>query len=178
MAEESITFLLDNLQKLLSDHVHLISGAENELKQLKNELDLMKAFLVESANKREKGEHFRIYESQIREVVYEAEDTIDICLVRAAAEKSRNIVSRNLNPKRISLAKQVKSLREDKVKPIFERAKIDFANLQIADPSALSAEEMRDKARKVKQTHTYVCVLCVCALRLEFIVLALLICLL
>ncbi|KAI3463667.1 hypothetical protein Pfo_020330 [Paulownia fortunei] len=135
MAEAAVTFLLENVQKLLLDQVNLISGAESELKQLENELDLMKAFLVESANKREKGELFRKFERQIREVVYQAEDILDSCLIQAAAEKSRGILHRNLNPKRLGLAKQVKSLREDKVKPIFEQAKINFATLQIGDAS-------------------------------------------
>ncbi|KAI3463664.1 hypothetical protein Pfo_020327 [Paulownia fortunei] len=129
MAEAAVTFLLENVQKLLLDQVNLISGAESELKQLENELDLMKAFLEESANKREKGEVFKKFEKQIRDVVYEAEDTIDTCLI----EKSRSSVLKNLNPKRLSLAKQVKSLREKEVQPIFDRARIGFATLPIAD---------------------------------------------
>ncbi|KAL8056579.1 hypothetical protein ABFX02_04G127800 [Erythranthe guttata] len=149
MAEAAITFLLENLQKLLSDHVHLISGAEGELKQLQNELDLMKAFLVQSANRREKGELFRQFEIQIRDVVHEAEDTLDTCLVEAAAGMKRNFLSRNLNPKGASLAKKVKTLRETEVKPIFERAKINFANLQIADPSATGDEDTKGKAKKI-----------------------------
>ncbi|KAL0384875.1 UNVERIFIED_CONTAM: putative late blight resistance proteinR1A-10 [Sesamum radiatum] len=130
MAEAAVTFLLENLQQLVSDQLSLISGAQNELEQLQNELDLMKSFLEDSASKRVKSELFKTLEKQIREIVYTAEDTIDTCVSQAAAG---SWFKRNLNPNRLSLAKEVQSLREEKVKPAFEDARMKFATLQIAD---------------------------------------------
>lgn len=150
MAEPAVTFLLENVQKLLVDHMNLISGAETELRQLQNELELMKAFLIESANKREKGEVFRQHERQIREVVYKAEDTLDACLTQAAAaDKSKPFSFKNLNPKRFDLAKKVKALREHEVQPIFDRARMGFATLPIADPSTTGAEKPKAEDKKV-----------------------------
>ncbi|XP_042066607.1 putative late blight resistance protein homolog R1A-10 [Salvia splendens] len=144
MAEAAVTFLLENVQKLLVDHINLISGAEAELRQLQNELELMKAFLMESANKREKGEVFRQHERQIREVVYKAEDTLDACLTQAAADKSKSFTFR-----RYDLAKKVKALREQDVQPIFDRARIGFSTLPIADPSTSGPHKPRTDDKKV-----------------------------
>ncbi|KAL0290449.1 UNVERIFIED_CONTAM: putative disease resistance RPP13-like protein 3 [Sesamum calycinum] len=134
MAEAAVTFLLENLQQLVADQVSLISGAQNELEQLQNELDLMKSFLEDSASKREKGEVFKTLEKQIREIVYSAEDTIDTCVSQAAAG---SWVKRNIKLNRLSLAKEVQSLREEKVKPAFNEARMKFATLQIADAPTL-----------------------------------------
>ncbi|KAI3454407.1 hypothetical protein Pfo_011070 [Paulownia fortunei] len=149
MADAAVTFLLKNVSQLLISYADLISGAEDELQHLKNELDLLKAFLRAAANKPKKEESFREMERQIKEVVYDVEDTIDSCLTQAAASKGKNILRRGLNPKRVSLAKEVKSLREDKVKPMFDRAKMDFANMQIGDGSGTSLEEHRTIVKKV-----------------------------
>ncbi|KAL2254089.1 UNVERIFIED_CONTAM: putative late blight resistance protein R1A-10 [Sesamum indicum] len=134
MAEAAVTFLLENLQQLVADQLSLISGAQNELEQLQNELDLMKSFLEDSASKRVKSELFKTLEKQIREIVYTAEDTIDTCVSQAAAG---SWFKRNLNPNRLSLAKEVQSLREEKVKPAFEDARMKFATLQVADAPPL-----------------------------------------
>ncbi|KAH6805062.1 hypothetical protein C2S51_029893 [Perilla frutescens var. frutescens] len=144
MAEPAVTFLLENVQKLLVDHINLITGAESELRQLQNELELMKAFLMESANKRVKGEVFRQHERQIREAVYRAEDTLDACLTQAAAEKSKSFSLR-----RLDLAKKVKTLREQEVQPIFDRARMGFATLPMADPSGAGAEKPKTEEKKI-----------------------------
>ncbi|KAK4427719.1 putative disease resistance protein [Sesamum alatum] len=133
MAEAAVTFLLENLQQLVTDQINLISGAETDLAELQNELDLMKSFLQDSASKRVKSELFKTLEKQIRDIVYTAEDTIDTCVSQAAAGS----LLRKLNPNRLSLAKEVKSLRDEKVKPAFEEARMKFATLQIADESPL-----------------------------------------
>ncbi|KAL0335564.1 UNVERIFIED_CONTAM: putative late blight resistance proteinR1A-10 [Sesamum radiatum] len=141
MAEAAVTFLLENLQQLVADQLSLISGAQNELEQLQNELDLMKSFLEDSASKRVKSELFKTLEKQIRDIVYTAEDTIDTCVSQAAAG---SWFKRNLNPNRLSLAKEVQSLREEKVKPAFEDARMKFATLQIADaPPLLDTSDPR-----------------------------------
>lgn len=154
MAEPAVTFLLENVQKLLVDHKNLITGAEAELRQLRNELELMKAFLIESANKREKGEVFRQHERQIREVVYRAEDTLDACLSQAAADNSKSSFVKSLNPRRIDLAKKVKALREKEVQPIFDRARMGFATLPMADVSSAGAHKPKTEDKMVRILYT------------------------
>ncbi|KAL0335559.1 UNVERIFIED_CONTAM: putative disease resistance protein [Sesamum radiatum] len=151
MAEAAVTFLLENLQQLVADQVSLISGAQNELEQLQNELDLMKSFLEDSASKREKGEVFKTLEKQIREIVYSAEDTIDTCVSQAAAG---SWVKRNIKLNRLSLAKEVQSLREEKVKPAFNEARMKFATLQIADAPTL--QDTSDPRKVLATSQTYI----------------------
>ncbi|KAL1553938.1 putative disease resistance RPP13-like protein 3 [Salvia divinorum] len=55
MAEAAVTFLLENVKKLMVERASLISGAERELKQLENDLELMNAFLIEHSDNQEKG---------------------------------------------------------------------------------------------------------------------------
>ncbi|KAK6123508.1 hypothetical protein DH2020_042745 [Rehmannia glutinosa] len=146
MAEAAVTFLLENVSKLLKSHCDLISGAENELEQLKNELGLLKDLLQKT--KEEEEPFMRNIERQIREVVCDVEDTIDSFLwAQAVAAKAKT----GFNPNGgVSLAKELKSLREDKVKPMLE-----FAYMQIGDGStgiiSTTAEEPWTKLKKVHQ---------------------------
>lgn len=116
MADAAVTFLLDNVTQLLKHKISLIAGAEVELELLKKDLVSLKAFLHDAAGRENKPEGFRDIESRIRDVVYEAEDTIDSCMTHAAAAKNKNFVRRALNStKRLTLAEEVQTLRDGKV---------------------------------------------------------------
>ncbi|XP_057801553.1 putative late blight resistance protein homolog R1A-10 [Salvia miltiorrhiza] len=141
MAEAAVTFLLDNVQKLLVEQMHLISGAEKELKQLQIELELMNAFLMEYADKREKGRVFIQFERQIREAVYEAEDILDACLTQKAQSGATTI--RNFMHLH-DLAEKVNELRLQ-LQPIFDRAIKGLNALPIAHPSAATPDDNKFK---------------------------------
>ncbi|KAL8530011.1 hypothetical protein ACS0TY_007184 [Phlomoides rotata] len=144
MAEAAVTFLLEEVKEVLKWYKDLITGAENEFQQLNNDLSLLKAYLKDAAKKTNKEEVFRELERQIREVVYDAEDTIENCLAKAAAGKEKNVVRRKLDSNRVSLAKQVRSFREDKLKPTLEKVK-SFATM---DGPSTSVEESWTKQKK------------------------------
>ncbi|KAL1553937.1 putative late blight resistance protein R1A-10 [Salvia divinorum] len=144
MAEAAVTFLLENVQKLLVEQMNLISGAEKELKQLQSELELMNAFLIEYANNREKGQVFIQFERQIREAVYEAEDTLDACLTHKAKSKSAVL----LNLKNADLAKKVKELRLQ-LQPIFDRAIKGLNALPVAVGSGIPHDNKLKKTELV-----------------------------
>ncbi|KAH6776589.1 hypothetical protein C2S52_014150 [Perilla frutescens var. hirtella] len=136
----ALTFLLKEVKDVVIWYKDLIGGAEIEFQLLCDELRLMKAFLAGAADKYKKDELFRELERQIREVVYDVEDTIAGCL---AAVKARNSISRHLD---VSPAREVKSLREHKVKPMFDKLKIDFAALETAQGGIM--DEPRIKVKK------------------------------
>ncbi|KAG8378759.1 hypothetical protein BUALT_Bualt07G0018500 [Buddleja alternifolia] len=50
MAARAVTFLLENLKQLITCYPELISGSENELEQLMNELSSLKSFLKDASN--------------------------------------------------------------------------------------------------------------------------------
>ncbi|KAL8057322.1 hypothetical protein ABFX02_04G177600 [Erythranthe guttata] len=121
MASAGVSFLLEKVNGLLKHYIDLIGDAEDELLGLKSDLDTLKSFLVDAAGKPNKGELFRHTERKMREVIYQVEDTLDTCLTKAAAKAKKNPI-RRLAPPSYSLAKEVKSLRESKVKEIIQIA--------------------------------------------------------
>ncbi|KAK6148286.1 hypothetical protein DH2020_019198 [Rehmannia glutinosa] len=150
MADAAVSFLLENVSQLLMipSYADRILGSEDELQKLKNELDLLKGFLQDAATKAKKENEFREMESQIKEVVYEVEDTIDTCLTNlysVVARDKSSLRRRDLNPKApvMSLAQELRSLREHKLKPIIEKViKEDFAGIQVGE------DEPRIKSQK------------------------------
>lgn len=124
MAEAVATILVRNMSELEIYHADLISGAEKELQLLKNDLALLKAFLQEEADSPEKEEgrvSLREIKAQIKDVVYEVEDTIDSRLSQATT--ASKLSKKLFNIKDVSLAKEVKLLREDKVKELLNKVK-------------------------------------------------------
>ncbi|KAK4438516.1 putative late blight resistance proteinR1B-16 [Sesamum alatum] len=140
MADAAITFLLESGAQLLKSYYELISGAEDELKKLRNELALLKAYLRQAVKKEQKEDSLIEIERQIREAIYEAEDTIDSCLTEAGVASTRNKLLRGFKSKRGTLASEVKTLRQGKVTPLLEKAEKYFANMQTGDGSAKSGD--------------------------------------
>ncbi|KAI3464148.1 hypothetical protein Pfo_020811 [Paulownia fortunei] len=149
MADAAVTFLLEKVSEVLKSYADLISGAENDLHQLNNELGLLKSFLQDAAKKPKKEEFFREIERQIRDVVYDAEDTIDSCLTQAAKAKAKFSLRRRFSASDVNLATQVKSLREDKVKPVLDKIN-KYANMQFGDRSGTTVEEPWTTVKKVQ----------------------------
>ncbi|KAH6794738.1 hypothetical protein C2S52_005215 [Perilla frutescens var. hirtella] len=151
MAEAAVTFLLEQVTEVVKGHKDLISGAENEFNQLNNELGYLKAFLKDAATKSKQEHLFKELERNIRDVVYEVEDTIDTCLTKAIEAKAKAKTSRKpnfMNSKRFSLAKEVKSIREEKVQPILKDAKLRFGSMQIADGSGPAEDPRNNKLKR------------------------------
>ncbi|KAK6153262.1 hypothetical protein DH2020_012901 [Rehmannia glutinosa] len=155
MADVAVEFLLEKVSQVLVWYVDLIAGAENDLYQLNNELGLLKSFLQDAATKPKKENLFREIERQIRDVVYDAEDTIDTCLTQAAKAKAKaktkskikNFLSRHAEKADISLPLQVRSLRADKMAPVLEKIE-KYATLQIGVGSTPTVEEPSAKLNK------------------------------
>ncbi|CAA0828954.1 Unknown protein [Striga hermonthica] len=133
MADAAVEFLLTKVTEVLTWYTDLITGAENDLQQLNNELGMCKSFLLDAARRPKKEEFFREVERQIREVVYDADDTIDSCLTQANRAKARAKSKSNKLSKwgkkvvekaDVSLPLEVKALRTDKMAPVLEKIKL------------------------------------------------------
>ncbi|KAH6809997.1 hypothetical protein C2S51_027780 [Perilla frutescens var. frutescens] len=136
MAEAAVTFLLTQVTEVLKEYHNLIAGAESEFNQLSNDLSSLKAFLKEMAKKKKKDDLLRVLERRIRTVVYEVEDTMDSCMTKVIESKaSHSLVSAILPTRSFSLAREVKSMIEEKVQPLFNDAS-KFADMKkLADGS-------------------------------------------
>lgn len=154
MAEAAVSFLLEGLKDILIHNVDLISGARNEFQQLTDDLDLLNASVAKLMLKRKEEEGpLREILKQIREGVYEVEDTIDALLTQAYSQNSKNFFRRRLRKWHFSLAKEVNSLRERKLKPIFAAV-----NAYASDPPTTRVEETRPVVKKVFSSYNYVVV--------------------
>lgn len=127
------SFLLQTLKETVTEYINLKAGAAPEFQKLNDELRLLEAFLKDSAKRSEKKEVSREMERQIRELVYDVEDTIETCLARKAAARSSNFISRNVKKLSINMAQQVKSLRLERVKPIVDEITKEFGKFEIGD---------------------------------------------
>lgn len=125
----ALTFVLQKVTQALTDKVNVKAGAGYELYQLQNELRLMKCFLKDSSES-EKTEVFIERERQIREIVYEVEDTIDTYLTNKAVAKTKNFFSRLSTNFDTQMEQQVKSLREKDVRPIMVMIEANFGGIQ------------------------------------------------
>ncbi|KAH6805061.1 hypothetical protein C2S51_029892 [Perilla frutescens var. frutescens] len=105
----------------------------------------MIAVLKDSAKKGEKGQVFLQFEKQIREAVYDAEDTLDSCLTQKSG-KGTGI----LNRKSIDLAKKVKELRVNQLEPLFNRATQALTALPSQPASGATPGASGDKLRKIQ----------------------------
>lgn len=149
MADAAVTFLLENVVQLVRHQVSLIGGAERELELLKKDLVSLNIFLRDAAKMPNKPEGFRDIESRIRDVVYEAEDTIDSCMTHAAAAKQKKSFRISFSSKHASLAEEVRALREREVINMVATAQ-QFAATAMANGSEARQEEAPHKAIKVK----------------------------
>ncbi|KAL6559346.1 hypothetical protein OROGR_004463 [Orobanche gracilis] len=142
MADAAVEFLLDNLQQLLLYHAHLITDAKNQVEKLEKDLRLFKAFLKDSTRKRRKDNSLRELVSQIRDVVYEAEDVVDAFVTQAAESKSKNYFLKAFQTpvKLLSIAKDVETVSA-KVRDIYgDKSRVDFASLAVGDGGSEESE--------------------------------------
>ncbi|CAA0838695.1 Unknown protein [Striga hermonthica] len=153
MAYGAVIVLLENLSRLLTSHPDLISGAERELQGLKRELLSIKNLVKHDGSRPYKETQLiREVEMQIKGVVYEIEDTVDACLTRmsmAADTKNMFGYSRgSVDP--VDLAQLVRSLREDKLKPVMdELIGMGITRVKIAKPERHEANsEMAPRVRE------------------------------
>lgn len=130
---EGVKLLLFAARWLAVYYYTLLSGAKTNLEQLEDEVKLLKAFRIDAV----KDERFKVLEKPIVDVIHEAEDAIARCAAHAHAEKYRSFLGRTfgcISQKNIRLAEMVKSIREDKIRPLFDKAKIDFATITVNRP--------------------------------------------
>ncbi|KAL2975831.1 hypothetical protein AAZX31_14G184500 [Glycine max] len=93
MADSVVAFVLDNLSRLLEDEHKLLSGVEDKINSLCNELKFIDIFLKNSEGKRS-HEMVKEVVSQIRDVAHKAEDVVDTYVSNIAKQKQRSKLSK------------------------------------------------------------------------------------
>ncbi|KAL1564968.1 putative disease resistance RPP13-like protein 3 [Salvia divinorum] len=134
LGESTLVFFLQILKEELRDFKGLKDGERLQFDLLGNDLLTLQAFLEDSVAVSDKNNLFRNTERKIRELAYEVEDTIEMCSTKKTAENTKNFLIRFGKWFSTSTAKQVQTLREEKVKPILDSIK-DFGKIDRSTPS-------------------------------------------
>ncbi|CAA0838697.1 Unknown protein [Striga hermonthica] len=155
MAYGAVSFLLENVSRLLTSHADLLSGtgAEEELRLLTNDLISFKTLLEPESTRSNKDTRLREVERQIKKVVYAIEDTIDACVTRlaAAAADCKYISGRRRDLVDLAppdLAQLVRSLRKDELKPAMDSLiGADIAKAQIGRGESDGSRQAKQEPR-------------------------------
>lgn len=174
MAEAAITNLVESVSRLVIYHTNLISGAENELRELVDNLESLKAVFREIAKNQKDEGAFREIERQLKETVLDVDDGINACFTKVAAARTKKsfppsfyghrnrgrmvpppdvvkiiaFLLSSVDKRRTSLAKPVEHLTDSKVKPVLEAFKAYVLTLAFFPPLNLPLTQ----ARKVNHT--------------------------
>lgn len=87
MAESAVSLVVDKLLPLLTQEVKLLKGVHDELVGVKDELEVIRAFLKDADSKAEKegiGEGVKVLVNQIRDEAHHIEDVIDDYVLHVA----------------------------------------------------------------------------------------------
>ncbi|XP_014496900.1 putative disease resistance RPP13-like protein 3 [Vigna radiata var. radiata] len=93
MADSVVGFLVQRLSQLLESEIKLLSGVEEKIKSLRNELKFMDIFIKSSEGKY-KDAVVKEVVTQIRDVAHKAEDVVDTYILNIAKHKRRNKLCR------------------------------------------------------------------------------------
>lgn len=152
VAEVAIRSAVATLGDLLIKKVHFLQGVEGEVGRLRNELTRMQCFLKDAAEKQANDERVRNWISEMREVAQDAEDAIEIFVLRVESARSRAALVRWASfPKRLyyihSVGKEIENI-QNRLNDI-ERSRVLYGieNLGEAAGSSRRWEEVESRRR-------------------------------
>ncbi|KAH7513294.1 hypothetical protein FEM48_Zijuj12G0184900 [Ziziphus jujuba var. spinosa] len=94
MADIIVDIFMKNLIKLLGHEANLLLKVKGQVCLLQDDLGIMNAFLKDSDGKRNEHHLVREIINQIRDVVLEVEDVIDIYMVKVIKQRRRTLLGR------------------------------------------------------------------------------------
>lgn len=150
-----MSFLLESVAGVLIHQTNLISGAESELRELQKDINQLKDFLRDAEKKPKEDAKLKDLERQIREVIYEVEDTIDACLSQAALAKTKSFIRRIRSRRRTELPKEVNSLRENVVKPILDGVNAYRSTVPVGETSEHEEKPWTVRKKVYPLPHTF-----------------------
>ncbi|CAN6443348.1 unnamed protein product [Victoria cruziana] len=86
MADSAVGFLVNKLNSLLAQEVSLLRGVQEEVEEIKEELESMRSFLRDAEMRKEREEGVKTWVSQVRSATYQVEDIIDDFILRVAKQ--------------------------------------------------------------------------------------------
>jgi hypothetical protein len=154
MADSVVTFLLQNLFDLLKEEANFLAGVEDKVNSLHDELSFINIFLESSAEKR-KDKIVNEVVRQIRDVAYEAEDTIDHFIYNVAKHRRRSAIRRMFRLPFNTLmlrnvGKKIEGIKE-KINEIYNNRERYGIERVEASGNAVEEEAMHRRRREVEE---------------------------
>ncbi|KAK4254329.1 hypothetical protein QN277_009728 [Acacia crassicarpa] len=97
MADTVVSFVLENLSRLVAHEANLLCGVEDKVKSLESELKMMHVFLKSCQQNQQKKEIEQEVVRQITDVAHDAEDVIDTFVANVVNQRQRSGFSRMLH---------------------------------------------------------------------------------
>ncbi|KAL1198452.1 putative disease resistance protein [Cardamine amara subsp. amara] len=156
MAESLLSFGVEKLWNLLVRETDRLKGVDEQLTELKSDLELLRLFLKDADAKRHANPSVRNWVEEIKEVVFDAEDIIETFLLKEELSKTSGIKKRMrrlscIIVDRRELALDIRGIRKriskviGKMKTILEQQKI-FKGSE--DPHLL-----QERQREMRKTY-------------------------
>ncbi|KAF3971659.1 hypothetical protein CMV_004754 [Castanea mollissima] len=157
MADNVVTFLLENLTQLLTHEAKLLCGVEDQVRLLKNDLSLINVFLQKTAGNRH-DDLVKVLVSQIRDVAYEAEDVIDTFLVTETNHRKRNFLGQAIHSLGRASGLHEVANEIERIKNVMNGINNNMSNygIEIAESSGAiteAAEILHRRRRYVEEDH-------------------------
>ncbi|XP_030941867.1 disease resistance protein RPP13-like [Quercus lobata] len=155
MAESVVSFLLENLTRLLIQESKLLLGVEDQVGSLMKELSLINLSLQNTEGKR----HDKLVKegvSQIRDVSYEAEDVIDTFIMTVTKHRRRSKLRKLIHScDRAIMFHQVAS-KIERIKNVIKETNDNWGKYVIGEPAESSrgdaeAEILHKRRRDVEE---------------------------
>ncbi|KAK7851952.1 putative late blight resistance protein like protein r1b-16 [Quercus suber] len=159
MTDIVVTFLLENLTRLLTQEAKLLYGVEDQVGLLKNDLSLINVFLQKTAGNRHDN-LVKVLVSQIRDVAYEAEDVIDTFILTETEHRKRNFLGQAIHSyDRISALHKVANEIE-RIKNVMNEINNNMSKygIEISESSGANTEAakiLHRRRRYVEEDHVY-----------------------
>lgn len=141
MSDVALQFLLDNLKQLVVYNAKLFIDVKDEVKGLIEDLEMLKAFIEDSAEKSREYTAVQVLVTKIRALTFEAEDAIDVFVMEASVPKSQKWLRKVFHgishaSKIRDVAVKVQTIRAN-VKEIYDNKLYGYEALQGRDPAII-----------------------------------------
>ncbi|KAI9071628.1 hypothetical protein K1719_046413 [Acacia pycnantha] len=151
MADSVVSFVLENLSRLVAHEANLLCGVEDKVKSLERVLGMMHVFLESCQKNQQKKKIEQVVLHQITDVAHDAEDVIDTFVANVVKQRQRSWLSRMLHG--VDHAKMLHHLAEkiDNIKVTIDQIyenRIKFETQEAAGSSTDQELQLLHKRRR------------------------------
>jgi replicative DNA helicase len=158
MADHVVNFIVQYLSQELEKEANFFGGVQGQVKSLHRELRFINRFLESSVEKRSEHPIMKELVGQIREVAYEAEDVIDMFILKIEKHRRRSLMERIFHiPKHAMMLREVRNKIaniENEINKIYnnrEKYGIERATESVDAKVAVATKALHKRRREVEE---------------------------